>query len=159
MCDPQATAQLGLTLDTGAGIFGAVSSYRAAEIDQAVARNNAQLAEMQAKDALTRGADAELRLRKGAARLRGSQTARFAAGNVQLQGSALDILEETDRMADADAAVIRRNAGNEAWARRTEAAGYRARADGINPGAAGFTSLLSSAGRVADRWSSYADRY
>ena len=159
MCDPKSVAQLGLTLDTGALVANTTAAYRNAQMEETVAKNNATLADAQAQDALTRGAQAEAKLRRGAARLRGSQEARLAAGNVQLQGSALDILEETDSMADADAAVIRKNAGNEAWARRTEAAGYRAQARGISSGMSGFTSLLSSSGRVADRWYSYTERY
>lgn len=159
MCDPKATAQLGLVFDASAGAMGTVAAFRNAEIEQTVAQNNAQLAEAQAKDALARGGREELKLRRSAAKLKGTQVARLAAGNVQFQGSALDILEETDASTEADAETIRRNAGNEAWARRSEAAGHRARASGINPGLAGFTSLLSSAGRVADRWYKYQERY
>lgn len=159
MCDPRTTAQMGLTLDVGAGVLGTVASYRGAQIDQAVASNNAKLAEMQALDAIERGGADELELRRAGARLKGAQATRFAAGDVQIQGSALDVLEQTDRMVEADAATIRRNAANEAWARRTEAAGYRAQARGTSPLLAGFTSLLSSAGTVADRWYRYSDRY
>lgn len=159
MCDPKTTAQIGLTFDATAGVMNSVAAYRGAEIEKTVAQNNAALADAQAKDALERGGRAELDLRRKAAKVKGSQVAKFSAGNVQLQGSALDILEETDRSTEQDAATIRRNAGNEAWARKSEAAGYRARAGGINPGAAGFTSLLSSAGSVADRWYKYQERF
>lgn len=157
MCDPTTTAQFGLALNAGSTVVGATAAYDKARIERAVASNNADLATWQARDALERGGKAELRRRAG--KLKGSQVARLAAGNVQLQGSALDVLENTDRMTDADAEVIRRNAGGEAGARSLEAAGYRARAAGNNPGIAASTTLLAGAGQVADRWYSYQERY
>ena len=159
MCDAETTAQLGLLFQTGAGVAGAAASYDKAKIERAVNESNAEFAERQAQDALTRGGRAEVVLRNRAARLKGAQKAKLAGGNVQLQGSALDVLEETDAMADADAEVIRANAQGEAAGRRAEAAGYRARANGISPGMAAGTSLLSSAGQVADRWYAYQERW
>lgn len=153
-----AEADLGLT---AASVLGqAFAGYRAAEINGDVARANARLAEGQARDALARGADAQLRLRREGGKLRGSQKARLAAGNVDVdQGSPLDILEETDRGIEADAAVIRGNAGREAHARRVEASGYRAQARGSNPGLVAGLTLLTGAGRVAEKWYRLGDSY
>lgn len=159
MCDAQQTAQFGLVLDAGAGAAGSYAAYDAAKTDKTIAENNARLAEMQGNDAIDRGGKAQVALRRKAAQFKGTQVARLAAGNVQLQGSALDILEQTDKVADEDAEVLRANALGEATARRSEAAGYRARAAGIRPGMAATTSLLASAGQVAPRWYAYQERY
>lgn len=153
------TTRLGLIGQTGAGLAGTTGSYLKAQADQRVAEANAKLAGLQAKDAIMRGAKAETDLRRRAAKFKGAQVYRLAAGNVQLQGSALDILEETDDMIEADAAVIRENAQGEARARRVESFGHRARAYGSDPFVAGSSTLLTSAGQVAPRWYAYADRY
>lgn len=158
MCDPKATAQLGMGLETVSTLGTTYAAYRGAEIEGAVARNNAQLAEWQAQDALQRGGVEELNLRRKARKLEGRQRAVMAAGNVDIsQGSALDILDETARSTEVDAAVIRGNAQREAYGRRMEASGYRARARGANSELAGATSLLTGAGRVADRWLKYKE--
>lgn len=157
--------QVGGAVASGVGAYqssrGARAAYRA---QGQVAENNARLAEWQAEDAIRRGARDVSRSRMKTAQLKGTQRAALAANGVDLGvGSALNILTDTDYFGDVDADTITDNAAREAWAIRNQAAGFRSEADLFNsraaresPWLAGGTSLLTSAGKVADRW--YTDR-
>lgn len=133
------------------------------EYQAAVNRNNATLAEWQARDAITRGQRAEQSQRLKTAQLKGSQRAALAARGVALdEGSALNILDDTDFMGEADAMTIRDNAAREAWGARTQGANYEsdasmlsARAGAESPFKAAAGSLLTSAGSVANSWYRY----
>lgn len=130
------------------------------ESQAAVSRNNAMIAEWQARDALQRGARSEQQQRLKTASLKGSQRARLAANGVALdEGSALNILDDTDYMGEQDALTIRDNTAKEAWAHRNQASGYTsdssmlsARAGAEDPNGAMFGSLLTGAGQVASSW-------
>lgn len=154
---------------TGA-ILGASTAYSnskavkgAAEVNARVQELNAQMAEQQARDAITRGDKAAGASRLKSRQFKGSQRAALAANGVDLGfGSALNMLNDTDLFGEIDAETIRDNAAREAWAIRQQAAGlrvdastYRLRAANESPLLAASTSLLTSAGRVADRW--YSD--
>lgn len=136
------------------------STQRAYEYQAAVNRNNAQVAEWQARDALDRGARAEQTQRLKTAALKSTQRAGFAARGVSLEeGSPLAILQDTDYMGELDALTLRDNAAREAWGHRVNAGNYRneaalfsSRAEAESPLAAGFSSLLTGAGRVASSW-------
>lgn len=147
--------------------MNAVGSYNQSKATQdaysyqaAVTRNNAQLAEWQAQDALVRGANAEQSQRLKTAALKGTQRAQLAARGVALdEGSALNILNDTDYIGNLDAATVRDNAAREAWGYRNQGAGYASdatmlssRASAENPLLSGASSLLTSAGSVADNW-------
>jgi hypothetical protein len=155
----------------GMQVAGAVTSAQGAaqqsqatkaayEYQSAVSSNNAQLAQWQAQDALQRGAQAEQQQRLKTAQLKGSQRARLAANGVALdEGSALNVLQDTDYMGGQDAMTIRDNAAREAWGYRTQAGNYasdasmlQSRADAEDPDRAMFGSLLGSAGSVASSW-------
>ena len=126
----------------------------------AVSRNNAMIAEWQAQDALQRGARSEQQQRLKTASIKGSQRARLAANGVALdEGSALNILDDTDYMGEQDALTIRDNANKEAWGHRNQSSGYASdasllsnRASAENPNGAAFSSLLTGAGQVASSW-------
>lgn len=167
MCSP---AVLG-PISTGLQIAGAVSgafgaaeqskaTQRAYDYQAAVNRNNAQVAEWQASDAITRGQRAEQTQRLKAAQLKGTQRAALAARGVAIDsGSPLAILQDTDYMGEVDALTIRDNAEREAWGYRTQARNYAndasmlsARAAAESPSGAAFGSLLGSAGTVASSW-------
>lgn len=154
---------------TGA-VLGATTAYGnskaakgAAQANARIQDLNAQMAEWQAADAIKRGDRAAGVSRMRTRQFKGGQRAAMAANGVDLSfGSALDILNDTDQFGEIDAETIRDNAAREAWALRQQAAGlsvdatmYRARAAGESPLMAASTSLLTSAGRVADRW--YSD--
>lgn len=146
------------------GAFGAArqseATKNAYEYQAAVNRNNAQVAEWQAQDALQRGAKAEQAQRLKVAQLKSSQRAGFAARGVALdEGSPLAILQDTDYFGELDALTIRDNAAREAWGHRTQGANYTSdasmlsgRAGAENPGGAAFNTLLTGAGAVADSW-------
>lgn len=168
MCD--VTKALGV-LGLGAQVAGAVgstyASYRQSKGEQQgyeyqsqVAKNNQQLAEWQAQDALERGQTEKqrLQLKKGA--VLGAQEAILASRNVALdEGSALRILAETELMAERDITTVEANAEKEAWALRNQANSYgsnagflRSRADAQNPWLDAAGTALTSTGRVASSW-------
>jgi len=150
----------------GAGLSAATafsnsrSTRSAYEAQAQVARNNAVIAGWQADDALARGDRAVSLQRSKTRQLKGAQRAAMAANGVDLnQGSALNILSDTELFGQMDADTIADNTAKEAWALRNQAAGYTdaaaaaaARASSESPLMATAGSLLSSAGRVAGRW-------
>lgn len=140
---------IGATTSAVGAVTNAISTRRAANA-------NAQIADMQARDALARGQSAEFNSRLKTSQLKGAQTASMAAHGVALDsGSPLDVLTSTDVMGSVDALTIRDNAAKEAWGHNVEATNYRAKADSSNPWAAGIGSLLGSAGTVAAKWYRY----
>ena len=136
-----------------------MAANSAARAQAAAANQNARIAEAQAHDALERGGQEELRLRRQMAQLQGTQRSMLAASGVDVDsGSALDVQDASMREGEQDAAAIRFNAAREGWGHQVQAANYRneasaARAAGRNApfgsvvGAG--TSLLSAAGSGA----------
>ena len=150
----------------GAGL-SAVTAYSnsrstrsAYEAQAQVARNNAVIAGWQADDVLARGDRAVSVQRSKTRQLKGAQRAAMAANGVDLnQGSALNILSDTELFGEMDADTIANNAAKEAWAIRNQANGFTyeaaqasARAANESPLMATAGSLLTSAGKVAGRW-------
>lgn len=123
-----------------AGILAsAFSSFSAGRANRYIARANQEMSEMQARDAITRGREAEQRLRRDAKQFIGSQRSQIAAQGVALgdaDSSAADIQEDTAYLAELDALTIRNNA-------RREAFGYRMQ--GMNTGM--NSAIQSSAAR------------
>jgi hypothetical protein len=125
-----------------------------------VSRNNAQIAEWQAEDAIKRGGRDAMKVRTRANRLKGAQRAGFGANGVDMStGSALQILSDTEYFGEVDVGTVKDNAGKEAWALRNQAMGFNAdaslmqgRADSEKPLMAAGTSLLTSAGKVSSQW-------
>lgn len=157
----------GPVLQIGGALMGASTAYNnskasqlGAELNAQIQRNNAELADWQARDALARGDRNASQSRMKTRQLKGTQRARMAANGVDLgEGSALSILDDTDYFGEIDAGTIKDNAAKEAFALRAQAAGlridsanYGARAAMERPGTAALTSLLTSGGKVADRW-------
>lgn len=159
---------------TGMQVAGTVASTYAAynksradksgyEYQAQVSANNAQYAEWQAQDAITRGQRTEQNSRMKTAQLKSSQRASLAARGVALdEGSPLDILTSTDYMGELDANTISDNAAREAWALREGARGsmsnadlLRSRADAENPLFSAGSTFLTGAGAVASSWYRY----
>lgn len=166
-------ASIGTGLQVAGVVNGVMGASRQAEGTQQaynyqaqVNANNAKIAEWQAQDALARGSKAEQAQRLKTAQLRSSQRAGFAARGVALdEGSALNILQDTEYMGELDALTIRDNTAKEAWALRNQAAGYssdasmlQSRANTISPSSAAFDTLLTGAGQVASSWYNYKTR-
>ncbi len=168
MCLAAATmGSIGTGLQVAGMVSGAFGAYNQSKATQqaydyqaAVNRNNAQIAEWQAQDSITRGQKAEQSQRLKTAQLQSSQRAAFAARGVALdEGSPLNILNDTDYMGELDALTIRDNAAKEAWGHRTQGANYSndsamlsARADAESPLGSAAGTLLTGAGAVADSW-------
>lgn len=150
----------GMFTGAGASKDASEATKKGYEFQSAVERNKAQVAEWQAQDALERGSNARGRQQLKTAALKGSQRARLAAAGQDLtEGSAFNILADTDYMGGMDERTITDNAEKEAWALRetartgmSNAAFLQARADSESPSGSMFTSLLGSAGTVATNW-------
>lgn len=164
-------SNIALGVQAVGGLANTYSSYRKAEGEKqgyeyqaTVARNNAQLAEWQAQDALERGKVTQGNVRMRGAQLRGTQEATFAARGIALnEGSALNILADTAYMTEVDARTAVDNSAREAWALRNQAKGYtdnagilKARGDSVNPSFDAAGTLLTTGGKVASSW--YAEK-
>jgi hypothetical protein len=142
-----AWTSLGLT---AAGTAVAVQGQRrAGQYEQAVAKQNASLAEKAAVDAEARGRIEESQHRARVNAAIGTAKAQTgASGVVTESGSALDALADIAYVGESDALTIKRNAAMEAWGLRTQ--GVNALAQGrlsktaANYGAA--ASFLQGAG-------------
>ena len=126
---------------------------------------NADLAELQAEDAIARGRESEMRARAGTRQLVGSQWAALAAQGISLDtGSALDVVANDAMLGELDALTIRNNARREAWGYQVQATQYRqqgefARAAGRNTAKSlrnrSVTTLMSGAGDLFNIYQSY----
>ena len=105
------------------------AQQKAAESEAQVAEYNAAVADLQAKDALLRGAETESRFRTQVRGLVGSQRAGVAAGNIDVgYGSAVDVQADAAYLGELDARAIRSNAAREAWGYQVQATDLRTRA-------------------------------
>lgn len=102
----------------------------AAEFESRVARRNADIANMQAKDSLERGRVAEKQLRDKQKLLIGQQRAAYGASGVLVDsGSSMDVMQDTIKTQEQDALTVRRNAAMDAWGYRTQGLNYQAQSD------------------------------
>lgn len=163
MCFGSGLGGVALGAQVAGGIGQTYASYRKSAGEQqgyeyqgAVARSNAQLAEWQAQDAITRGITTKQNIEIKGAKLEGTQRAIFGARNVATnEGSALNILADTQFGTTRDANIATDNANKEAWALRNQALGYssnasflKSRADAENPA----LTALTTGGKVAASW-------
>lgn len=163
----QALGAIGLGAQVAGAVGSTYASYRQSqgekqgyEYQSQVARNNAQLAEWQAQDALERGQTAKQGIQLKKAAVIGAQEAILASRNVALdEGSALRILADTDLMAERDIETVEANAEKEAWALRNQAQAYGSNAGFLARRAAAESpffeaagTALTSGGRVASSW-------
>lgn len=164
MCSPGAasvaTQAIGaVTSAVGAG-FGAASDKMSLKLDARLSEINSEIEADNARYALEAGQKEEQGYDLKAAQIKSSQRAAMAANNVDLSaGSALAEQVSADYIAATDRKQIRLNAIREAAGYRTQASNYkidalmkRAAASGISPLLAGVSSLVGSAGKVADSW-------
>lgn len=105
-----------------------VAEREAAESQGELADYNANVAELQAADAIARGAEEENRFRMGVRGIIGAQRAGFAGSNIDVGfGSALDVQADAAFLGELDALTIRTNAAREAWGFKVEAEDLRQR--------------------------------
>ena len=145
MCEPVSwTTWLtvgSMALTAAAGVQAAKAQSAAAEFQEDQAKENARLAELQARNAELAGLVEEDRQRQLTRKFLASQRTAIAANNLDMStGTPLDILGDTAALGEQDALMIRANAAREAWGLRTQAVDFR------NSG-----SMARAAGRNAAR--------
>jgi len=136
------TAMLVMAIaSTAVSTYGAIkqgnAAKKAGEKQQEAAESmadlsdfNAAVADVQAQDALDRGAEDESRFRMQVRGAVGAQRAGFAAMNVDVgYGSALDVQQDAATLGELDALTIRSNAQREAWGYKVAAYDYRKRGE------------------------------
>jgi hypothetical protein len=115
----------------------------AAESEAQLSDYNAKVADLQATDAIARGANEESRFRQGVQVMIGSQRAGIAASNIDVSsGSAADVQGDAAYLGELDALTIRTNAAREAWGYQVQGQDLTARAaiqrkEGVYAAAAG----------------------
>lgn len=126
---------------TGAQAVGQVKAGKAAKsagVKQQQAANsqadlqdwNASVADLQAVDAVERGAEEESRYRTQIRGAIATQRTNIAAGNVDVGfGSAVDVQGDAAYVGELDALTLRTNAAREAWGYQVQATDLRKRAE------------------------------
>lgn len=144
---------ISLALSAGSAVLGAAGAYQQSSMAKKVAEVNASTAEMNAQDAQRRGEQDAQRIARQGRQVQGQQRAALSARGIDIgEGTGADLIDQTDFFSLADQATARDNAAKEAWNYRAQRNSYQAQADAQKPGMAAFSSLLGSAGSVADKW-------
>jgi hypothetical protein len=166
-------AQASMFPQIGGALSSAIGGYYSAQSQQSslrfqadMAAINARIAELGAQSALNQGQQQVGALTLKAGQLKSSQRAAMAANGIDLgEGNAAEVQASTDIMKEIDANTLTANAVRSAWGYRTQSVNYQneaalrsATADTISPFAAAATSLLGSAGSVANSWYNYSVR-
>lgn len=153
--------QIGGMVSSGIGsYFGAKTNKTNMQTQAALADTNARIAEMGAQSALDQGQKQVAALTLKAGQVKGAQRAAMAANGIDLgEGNAAEVQASTDIVKEIDANTLNANAVRTAWGYRLTGTNYqnealmkRNAADSISPGMAAATSLLGSAGSVAQSW-------
>ena len=138
------------------------------------ADNNAKRTEEAAKNVEARGQQDLINARRENDRFKGAQRTNLAARGLDLnEGTPLSLQEQTDFFGEVDQVNLKNNTAQDAWRVRADATSQSDSANmlrydsgmlrsnaktmasksrSISPGLAAGTSLLSSAGNVADKW-------
>lgn len=96
-----AALAVGSVVSAGLGVAGAIQANRQASAQRQVAEQAARQAQFEAEErAKARARDVK--------RLRSRQLVGFLKSGVALEGTPLDVLEETERLGEEDVAAIRR---------------------------------------------------
>lgn len=112
-----------------AAMQGGRAQHSAASMQAFLLDYNAIVADMQARDAVERGAVDESRYRSQVRMAIGAQRANLAEGNIDVSfGSPLDVVEDAAFQGELDALTIRNNAAREAWGFQVQAHDLRSRA-------------------------------
>ncbi len=156
----------GVGLSAVAAAKGSRANRDAMNFNAAVAENNAQLTEWRRQSVIEKGQKAVAAQGLRTRRLAGRQRASFAQRGIDAtEGAALEILTDTAQMGAIDASQIKDNAAMEAWALRQEgrdtldrARMLRSRAAAESPVTAGATTLLTGAGKVAEKWMALSEK-
>jgi len=148
------------------GAYNAADAQRSSlDYQAAVAANNATIAQDKASIATDNGQIAVGNQELKAAQLASTQKANMAANGVDItQGSAANVSQSTQMMAQRDTDQIQTNALREAWGYTTQAADDTSNAkalssmsSSISPINAGLTSMLGTATQVSPAMLSLAN--
>lgn len=135
----------------GGGLLSAYGQMQQGYAAKQAGEYNAQMAEMNAELTLKQAAEEETKFRSMFKRQLGDMRASVGASGVQLEGSPLEVMQDSIAQAELDATAIKTQGQRRAWALRSEAALQRyqgaAAQQGAMFGAAG--SLLSAGGHAA----------
>jgi hypothetical protein len=105
----------GVAMVAGAVISGA-GQYQAGKTNEAIAKHNAQLGRLRAKDSLERGQKLAVETKQEFRRLQSEQDVGFATQNVQLGvGVSAVVRAETEMAAETASKQVLNNAAVEAW--------------------------------------------
>jgi len=141
----------GLALQGIGSQQSAAQQKQAGETGAAIGEFNAQVAEQNAKIAKANAVAEEIKIRQGAKRLKGKQTAAYAASGVDVgEGSPLIALADTAREAELQALDVRTKGEIQATGFEQEAVGQRFTGGQLQQGgiAASQATILSGAGRT-----------
>lgn len=133
---------------TGLKAFGQV---QAGNEQDKILHRNADIADAQAQDALTRGKINEKKMRRQTEQTIGSQRVNLAAQGVEINsGSALDTQADAAYLGELDAKTIQTNAKKEAWGYKTQADNlrYQGRVAKKEGDLGAFNTILGGAGSM-----------
>lgn len=136
------------------------AANKEADYNSAVATNNATIAEYKAQDALERGTLAEKQKRLQTQQLLAKQKVGIAGSGFTIgEGSAADMLVDTEALGEEDVFAIRSNAAREAWSFRVTGDASLAEAGNaqIKARNQNTSTILSGSAAVADKWYKYDD--
>lgn len=158
MCD--ALSIIGAVVSAAGSMQKAQAEQDEARYRAKVAANNAKVAEWQAQSAEDKGTEEAMQVGRKQAELRGQQKSTLAANGLDLgSGSPAALVEQTDYYGLQDQRSAMQNGMDQAWGARAQRDNFtaesnmqRTKASNIDPGMAGATSLLGSAGNIADKW-------
>lgn len=144
MCDPVSAT---LAVITAYSAYNqSKAAKQQAEYNAVVADNNAKMSEYQAADALARGEQEAMAVRRKAAAVKADQRTVMAARGLDIgTGTALDLLDQTDYFGATDVATTRGNAGKEAFALRSQGVNFQTQAAASRAAAGAQNPLLSAA--------------
>lgn len=154
VCEPTTLAAISAITTIAGGVYGAQAQRQAGKYEAEVAEQNAKIAGIQAEQARQTGNIEEERQRMRVRQMIGQQRAAFAANNVEVSGSALDVLGDTAGFGFADATQIRSNALREAWGFNVQQQNEvgRARAARIGGRNAAIGTLLTTGAQATGMW-------
>lgn len=136
-------------------VASAYGSQQQADYQYKIAERNAKIADNQAQEALARGEQDVIEIQRRGAALRSAQRASLGAKGIDLgYGTAADLQDQTDFFTQSDVATARTNARKNAWGYKAQAGGFAAEGENARyqGNLATTSSLLSAAGKVADKW-------
>ena len=122
-------ATVGTTMQVIGTLASAGAQYQSAQYGQAMATQNAKLAEQHGMASLTQGRLEQERIARRARQIQGQQRAMYGASGVDISsGSPLEIQASTEYMAAQDKALVRYNAELKKWGFDVESANYKTQA-------------------------------